>query len=509
MYTQSLSPYSRIQYRESQVSVTEAVGRAQAIRSAQAITFGSCSSSGSSRGNEKAVLETYIPKPVKPFQWFMFSLNRLFILNPWLSWLGFRTNEFKFADDASKKVLTQKIPKNAGVILVGAHPDRKDGHILAEIHRQAGQYPASTLISSEMIRKFGNYIHPCVINLIKPIFSMLGLIPLNRGERNPEVKNYTIQSIAKGKWNSMFPEGDVRIGPRVFTMQKGAVDMAIQAAIQSNFQRPILLVPFAHSWTYKYPEKAEKELFKCLKTLELETKKGSLDSNPSGTVSERIFRVGHQILDLKLQNYGLHYGIQKPADWNLKGFFQKAEYLQQETTALLEKKYNLPTDSSRLAHNRLMKIRSEAWKVLNKSSNTERFRNRKSFDDLKCTQELLYLSAFSQDDLKQYGNGKALDPEMLACYVLRFGSLMGLKQESFGDRVATVKVMDPIDIREKARVYQQLNTPQAKDEYAIQLTQELLQAPIQEEVNRIRKQAVRWKSFINQNAGSLSSVKTR
>jgi hypothetical protein len=426
----------------------------------------------------------------------MFTLNRWVILNPWLSWLGIQPNSFQFADTNSRQILAN-IPKDAGVMLVGAHPDRKDGHILAEIHRQAGQYPASTLISSEMVQKYGNYIHPCMIYLIKPIFSMLGLIPLNRGARNPQVKEYTTQSIADGKWNSMFPEGDVRIGPRVFPMQKGAVEMAMQAAIKSNFERPILLVPFAHAWSYRYPKKVESKLFKAISKLEskvLKERKGTLvDTCPSGRMSDRIMRVGNQIMDLKLKKYNLP----KPSQWEQMDFYQRAQYLLQEGTTQLEQKYGIITQASRLEHNRLMKIRSAAREKLNSLPPEAQRESLEAFDDLECAQGLTYLSAFSPDDLKQYGDGQSLDPEMLACYVLRLSSLMGIKREQLGERVATVKVMAPIDMRDKARHYQSLPTQEAKDAYVIQLTKNLLQDPIQQEVNQVRSQTMCWKSLAN------------
>jgi hypothetical protein len=285
------------------------------------------------------------------------------------------------------------------------------------------------------------------------------------------------------------------MGPRVSTMQKGAVDMAIQAAIQSKYKKPIMLVPFAHTWTYRNPAQAEKNLMKCLETLEetlMKKKPGTLqDTYPGGELQDRIFRVGSQVIDYKMEQYGLH----KPKDWHTKDFFQKAAYLRTEGLALLEKKYfpDLPLNTNRVEHNRLMKIRSAAWEKLASLPESSRKKSCKWFDDIQCTQELSYLSLFNPKDIQDYGNGKTMDKEALASYLVQLSALMKLSSRPLGERTATVKVLPPIDIRDLAKEYEKLGSQAERDQYTIGLTKELFERPIQAEVNALRQKSVRWK----------------
>jgi hypothetical protein len=451
---------------------------------------------------ENAIFETYTPRPVRVLQKFTYWLNRMLVLNPWFPFRVWKSVKVKTPDPESLENLKSAGKNNAGVLLVTPHPENMDGYVLAEIHRQANQYPACIPVSSEIFMKFSNYVSPTFMFLLKPLFSILGLMPVNRGGKNDKVKKCGIESLAQGKWMSAMAEGACNInGPRTFPMQKGSIEMALQAAIQSNFERPVNLVRSAHVWHYTEPEKAEKAMRKALKTLERSVKrKSGIQSEKSGDLQTEIFQVGSDLLDYKLYAHG----IRPPEHWDAMDFYEKATYLHDQSLLKLERKYHMDATVAghRLEHNRVMAVRSEAWKRLTDLPEKTRRQHRNEFvDDLRRTSELSYLATFTPKDLQDFGKNGTMDPEMLAIYVRRLWCLMGFQSEMFGgsrnkvfgSRAVSVKILPPLDMRPYARLYQEKSTQAEKDAYAIHLTQTLLQMPIQQEIKTLRDQEMVWR----------------
>jgi Acyltransferase len=441
------------------------------------------------------VLQTYIPKPIPLVQRIAYKLNQLIFLNPKLDFLPWHYGTVHFADDWKLRRLQSLARQKTGVILAGAHPDMGDGHLLAEIHRQAGQFPAFIPINSEALSKLGHFTPPELLFLLKPILSALGLAPIKRGERSDMLKNHGQDILNQGQWLSLFPEAHIHLGPRVFPMRKGAVEMALKAAIASQFEKPILLQPFAHVWQYHSQKEMQYNMTKIINNLS-----GKLfpqDLFPMTytdnwtDLNTHVFKLGNKLLEHTRQVHD----IARPDNWEHMDFWMKANYLQKQSLYKLEARYGLPHDETRIMSVRVIKIRMKIWHHLaSLPQHTLKIQRPILNHDLRCTSELHFLHAFNKMDLHDYGNGEQLDPEMLGIYVRRFCALTDWKwywknRFGFGKQTATVQLLDPIDMRSYARHYDSLATQAEKDRYAAELTETCLQKPIQEAANRLRRLA--------------------
>jgi hypothetical protein len=447
----------------------------------------------------------YTPKPKRFFQKAVFELNRFIFFSRWFSWAPWHRGTFRFADADSLKRL-RALPGNAGVILAGAHPDMSDAHMLAEIHRQADRFPALIPFSNETWSGYVQYIPASLLFLLKPIFSALGLAPVDRGNRNQHLKEHGLRMLGEGRWLSIFPEGGVHLGPRVFPMQKGAVEMALKAAALQAAQppetsRPILLQPFAHVWVYEDSRQTGQAMRKTVAQLERQLAAENVEKsfsggfvNESSDLHTRIFELGIRLLERTRKAHALT----PPDGWERMNFWEQAQWLRETGLSVLEKRYGLSNGPDRpghrpLTHNRLMKVRTKIWEQRAGLSGQVVPMHQSAWTrDLKRADDLSVLNAFVKDDLRLYGDGKRLDMDMLAVCLRRLCGLAGWKAEpALGRRRVVVQPLKPVDMRQYADQAARLTISAEKEGFAIKLTKELLEIPIQKAIGRLRQECLK------------------
>lgn len=376
--------------------------------------------------------------------------------------------------------------------------------MLAEIHRHSNRFPQWIPVSSETLSQYAAILPASLLFILKCIFSALGLAPINRGNRSRGLKEHGAQALNRGQCLSIFPEGEINLGPRVFPMQKGAVEMALKAVsrqlgLPPELRRPILLQRFAHVWLYDDFQQSAHAMRKTVAQLERQLMGGKTKRSLSNDVINvrelhtRLFILGTRLME-RVRNA---HALTPPVDWTHMDFWQRARWLQVTGLSALETKYGLNNDASRtgrdrLIHNRLMKIRTKIWERRAKNSEQTSSASRNVWThDLKRADDLSILNTFMKDDLTTYGNGKRLDNDMLAVYLRRLCRLAGWRSEpSLGRRRVVVRLLKPIDMHQYANEYIRLATELEKEQFAIKLTKDLLEIPIQKAINQLRQKCL-------------------
>ena len=112
----------------------------------------------------------------------------------------------------------ENVPKQGGVVLACNHPGGMDSFILGLAAPRQVFYMAK--------RELFN-IHPVVTYLLYRI----GAFPINRGARDTEAIEYSVELLKQGRVLGMFPEGTRNRGKPLRRGKSGAVRIAIDAGV--------------------------------------------------------------------------------------------------------------------------------------------------------------------------------------------------------------------------------------------------------------------------------------
>lgn len=126
------------------------------------------------------------------------------------------------------------IPKTGGFILAGNHTSYLDPLLLASSTNRTIHF----LAKIELMQGIKKYF-----------FKAVGIIPVDRSRKNPEVINSSNQVLTSGKVIGIFPEGTINRGKEIILpFKKGAVKMASDTNCQ--------IVPFSITGKYKFLRKS-------------------------------------------------------------------------------------------------------------------------------------------------------------------------------------------------------------------------------------------------------------
>lgn len=411
------------------------------------------------------ILKFTPPRPKKWVQKVMLSLNHLALP---------MVDKIKVNAPVAEIDKLKTLPKNAGVMMVGAHPDYADGKVMFELMGAVGQVPAGFFMASDVIAK-KNWFS-------KTMLSWLGAIPIRRGKSNPEATDFLTNRIAQGGWGGVFPEGAIYFSRQVMPMEYGAVKMTVDAALlaldesekTNQSPRPMFLQPFAHVYQHTNPEQMQASMEKRL---------GQIEALPqifrrpqTGDIPTRIRSAARRILDSKVEEYGWQKELMDPL-WKSSDAFARGERLENKLMEDLETRY-LGKMSEGYVRRRAMKVRMVIYEQLKqKGLPDEQVALLKK--DIQKTMDAITLVSFSKAYMESYN-----DTEMWGEILRRLRDAVDLSDEAFGDRQATVKVLPAIDALPWAKHFKTLKTDDEKKQYLFDLT-ETLRQQIQEGIDQL------------------------
>jgi 1-acyl-sn-glycerol-3-phosphate acyltransferase len=414
------------------------------------------------------ILKFTPPKPKKWVQKVMLSLNHLALP---------MVDKIKVKVDSAEIAKLKQLPKNAGVMMVGAHPDYADGKVMFELMGAVGQVPAGFFMASDVLAK-KNFV-------VKRLLSWLGAIPIRRGKPNPEATDFLTNRIAQGGWGGVFPEGAIYFSRQVMPMEYGAVKMTVDAALLAleesektkKSPRPMFLQPFAHVYQHTSPEQMQALMEKRLG--QIEALPHIFRRSQTGDIPTRIRSAARRILDSKVEEYGWQKELMDPL-WKSSDAFARGERLENKLMEDLETRY-LGKVSEGYVRRRAMKVRMVIYEQLKqKDLPAEQVALLKK--DIQKTMDAITLVSFSKAYMESYN-----DTEMWGEILRRLRDAVDLSDEAFGDRQATVKVLPPIDALPWAKHFKTLQTDDEKKQYLFDLT-ETLRQQIQEGIDQLYKQ---------------------
>jgi 1-acyl-sn-glycerol-3-phosphate acyltransferase len=441
---------------------------------------------------DKAVYTFKAPEPNSFMQRVLLSLNRRIML-PFV-------RKIKLELPPAELVKLRSIPKEAGNIFVGPHPDNEDGGLMFDLYRLAGKVPAGFFIGSEVLVRQSRFA--------QKLMNAIGAIPVARGKSNPEATEYLTDKIANGGWGGIFPEGTVYISRQVMPMEYGALKIGMEAALKAEDEyekrleivrleaelkakkaaldiqtenlaaaesapptlRPIFVTPFAHVYYHTNVSKMIQNMDKGLADIEI--KPEIFGKKQTGTIKDRMKNVALQILSERASRYQISRSEFEDAD-----IFVSAHKLEKRLLEDLEMKYKgiVQTGFSR---RRAIKIKMLVLSELNQIPITED-RKKELKLDLQKTQDVATLTSFDREYMNQYD-----DVEMWGEFLRRLRDMVGLDFNPFGRRRAVMHMLPSIDMHKEAANYKKLESDDAKQHYLFDLTEKVRQQ-IQAEVNKI------------------------
>lgn len=369
--------------------------------------------------------------------------------------------------DSKSRERLRAIPKNAGNIIVGAHPDRTDGFAIMEVFYQAGRTPKGLLINSEIYEQYKPII---------PVLRRMGGMPVNRGDANPKALQTMIDMVSKGGWTGLLPEGSVFWTRQVMPMEYGAAKIAVEAAVKNlakGDDRPVYITPFSHVYRHQNEKKTRQAMGRELAELEAmpelggdglsKTDKKELAARP---LNERMVRIAHRLLSHKAAFYGVEM-----SEADGETIFERGDRLKTRLLESLEKKYMGRTQPGLLDRRRTFKVRAkvfEGFRDATRQDPPDEKRLAALRRDLQLTADVNLMATFSPEYVDKYN-----DLEMLGEYLRRFRDSMGLEANPFGKRDVYFKVLEPVDIRPYAKRYARLKTEDEKNAFLYNLIEEI------------------------------------
>jgi 1-acyl-sn-glycerol-3-phosphate acyltransferase len=443
---------------------------------------------------DKAVYTFKAPEPNTLMQRVLLSINRRIML-PWV-------RKIKLELPPKELAKLRAIPKEAGNIFVGPHPDNEDGGLMFDLYRQAGKVPAGFFIGSEVLVRQSHFV--------QKLMDAAGGIPVARGKSNPEATAYLTDKIAKGGWGGIFPEGTVYISRQVMPMEYGAIKIGMEAALKAEEEyekrleivrleaelkakkaaldiqtengsaaenapptlRPIFVTPFAHVYYHTNMSKMIQNMDKAL--ADIEKKPEIFGKKQPGTIKDRMKNVALQILSERARRYGINRHEFEDAD-----IFISAHKLEKRLLEDLEMKYKGSVQTG-FSRRRAIKIKMIVLTELNQKPITDD-RKKELKLDLQKTQDVAALTSFDREYMNQYD-----DVEMWGEFLRRLRDMVGLNFNPFGRRRAVMHMLPSIDMHQEAANYKKLETDDDKQHYLFDLTEKVRQQ-IQAEVNKITR----------------------
>ncbi len=414
------------------------------------------------------ILKFTPPKPKKWVQKVMLRLNHLALP---------MVDKIRVNAAAVEIAKLKQLPKNAGVMMVGAHPDYADGKVMFELMGAVGQVPAGFFMASDVIAK-KNWFS-------KNMLSWIGAIPIRRGKPNPEATDFLTNRIAQGGWGGVFPEGAIYFSRQVMPMEYGAVKMTVDAAVLALEEsekankppRAMFLQPFSHVYQHTDPQQMQATMEKRLGEIEALPK--IFNRPQTGDIPTRIRAAARRILDAKVEEYGWQKELMDPL-WTASDAFARGERLENKLMEDLETRY-LGNVSEGYVRRRAMKVRMVIYEQLKqKDLPAEQVSLLKK--DIQKTMDAITLVSFSKAYMESYN-----DTEMWGEILRRLRDAVDLSDEAFGDRQATVSVLPALDALPWAKHFRTLNTDDDKKQYLFDLT-ETLRQQIQEGIDQLYKQ---------------------
>lgn len=413
----------------------------------------------------EVILNFVEPKPKKWLQRIMLQWNR-YVTLPLTKKVNVELSPVEL-----KKL--QAIPKDAGNMMVGPHPDMVDGSVMFYLYNAVNQVPAGFFMASEAIQKKNKYM--------RTLLNSVGAVSIVRGDSNPKAIDYLTDKIAHGGWGGIFPEGAIYTSRSVMPMEYGAIRIAIESALKvqeeakaqeipENKMRPMFMTPFSHVYFHTNLKKMQKRMEKDLQ--EVEAMPEVFGKAQSGPFVERMRKVARQILESRANRYHIPMNELEGAD-----LYAQADKLQNILLEQVEQKYFGEVHSG-YSRRRAMKVRTLIYKELADPQITPE-RKAELKEDIQKTLDIIALVAFDRTYLNKFN-----DIEVWGEFLRRFRDSVGLSYEPFGQRKAVVKVLPLKDMHPLAKHYAALSTPEEKQQYLFKLTEELRQE-IQEGVNRI------------------------
>lgn len=416
---------------------------------------------------DKAIYTFKAPEPKTWMQRLLLSLNRRIML-PWV-----RKTQLELPPAELQKL--RAIPKNAGNILVGPHPDNEDGGLMFDLYRRAGVVPAGFFIGSEVLVRQSRFV--------QKLMAAIGAIPVARGKSNPEATQYLTDKIAEGGWGGIFPEGTVYLSRQVMPMEYGAFKISLEAALKVREEalakgvspksiRPILVTPFAHVYYHTNLKKMLKTM--DAKLAEIEEKPEFFGKKQTGKLTERIKQVADKLLEERAKRYNIP--LTEFADPDI---FESAHKLENLLLETLEKKYKGAVQTG-FSRRRAIKLKMMIVQELNtKPLSDDRKKELKT--DLQKTLDIATLTSFNREYMNQYN-----DIEMWGEFLRRLRDMVGLDFQPFGHRKAVMHILPSVDMHEAAENYLKIEGEEKRQQFLFDLTESARQR-IQQEVTHICK----------------------
>ena len=138
------------------------------------------------------------------------------------------------------KINKENIPKDGSLILAGNHTSNNDALLLMSCTSRIIRFLAKKEIFNGKISSL--------------FFKKIGVIPVDRSRKNPEVIKHACDCLNNGELIGIFPEGTInRTNDIIMPFKYGAVKMAKDTNS--------LILPFAISGKYKFFRKSVKVIF--------------------------------------------------------------------------------------------------------------------------------------------------------------------------------------------------------------------------------------------------------
>ena len=139
-----------------------------------------------------------------------------------------------------KKINKDNIPKTGSLILAGNHTSNNDALLLMSCTNRIIRFLAKKELYNNKIGAL--------------FFKKMGVIPVDRSKKNPEVIKQSCECLSNGFLVGIFPEGTInRTGDIIMPFKYGTVKMAKDTNS--------LILPFAISGRYKFLRKSVKVIF--------------------------------------------------------------------------------------------------------------------------------------------------------------------------------------------------------------------------------------------------------
>jgi 1-acyl-sn-glycerol-3-phosphate acyltransferase len=179
-------------------------------------------------------------RPAKPWRWAIGLVQTY--LRPILYWRN-RVH----IDTADLDVLAG-LPSGMGLILTPNHADEKDIEVCLDVSRRCGRRFFFMMNREAFGEGFG---------VAGWWLQRLGAFSVERGGENGAAKRFAIDIVKRGsEVLVIFPEGEIYyLNDRVQPLKSGAVDIGLQAVVESQSTRPgwtACLIPMAIKYRYRH-----------------------------------------------------------------------------------------------------------------------------------------------------------------------------------------------------------------------------------------------------------------